>query len=555
MANNFQPIGSELQINSGLTLDDQRDPDIAALTDGRFFVAYMHRVSGGDFDIYGQFVNGDGTLFGAKIAINTDGLDNNGGLQTLPAVAPRLDGGVAVFYNDNDLNGSASFDISLNVVSPTGVVGPLLTAADFGAFQLLNPDAATLANGQVVFTFEHVFSGTDRDIWLRVLNADGTTFASPASVAVDDSLNTVRQRPAIAASGNNALVAYEDAGSDDIFAKLYDGNAGTVGPLITVATAGTLDGADVAALADGRYIVTWDDDDTDDIQGRFVSANGVALGAAFTISNAGGDNDDARVAALPDGGFIVTWDNNGGVFAPEDGSDRAVLARRFDANGEPAGDLFLVNMGDPSTNQLNPAVAVTSAGRALLAWEDDHAYAGPGEDPDPTGVRGHVFQAATDVVYGTNGKDTITTYSLSEQIYGLRGKDTIDARAGDDLVDGGKGRDVLTGGLGLNSILFDARPKGKNLDHVTDFTPGADTIVLDRSVFKKLKLGELKEKAFFSQDGAHHAEDSSDRIIYNTETGKLRWDKDGEGGHKAKPFAVLDGSPDNLGHDDFLIVA
>ena len=35
---------------------------------------------------------------------------------------------------------------------------------------------------------------------------------------------------------------------------------------------------DVAALTDGRFMVVWEDDESDDIHGRFVSATGVPLG-------------------------------------------------------------------------------------------------------------------------------------------------------------------------------------------------------------------------------------------------------------------------------------
>ena len=45
-----------------------------------------------------------------------------------------------------------------------------------------------------------------------------------------------------------------------------------------------------------------------------------------------------------------------------------------------------------------------------------------------------------------------------------------------------------------------------------------------------------------------------DRIVYDKESGKLRYDKDGEDGHKAKRFAILDDSPNDLAHHDFLIV-
>src|SRR5262245_30274900 len=60
MANNFSPIGTEVQTHSNAS-DAETDPDIAAMTDGRFFVAFERDVSG-NLEIRGQFVNPDGTL-------------------------------------------------------------------------------------------------------------------------------------------------------------------------------------------------------------------------------------------------------------------------------------------------------------------------------------------------------------------------------------------------------------------------------------------------------------------------------------------------------------
>ena len=196
---------------------------------------------------------------------------------------------------------------------------------------------------------------------------------------MDTSGASVSDNPAVAASGNNALIVYEDTrggGNVDIRATFYNGGTNTftgVATLIADASGGLIR-PDVAALTDGRYVVVWENTANDDIEGRFVDANGNPIGATFTIANNAGDNDDPRVAALPDGGFIVTWDTNGGVIAPENGGDYAVLARRFDRTGAPAGDLFLVNTGDPATSQFYPAVAVNPAHRPGLHCLGGHPF-------------------------------------------------------------------------------------------------------------------------------------------------------------------------------------
>ena len=135
------------------------------------------------------------------------------------------------------------------------------------------------------------------------------------------------------------------------------------------------------------------------------------------------------------------------------------------------------------------------------------------------------------------------------------GDDTIDARGGNDIVNGGEGRDTLAGGLGFDAFIFDAKLKKSNADHVTQFLPSTDEIRLDLDIFTKLKLGELPKKAFFAKKNADEAKDSKDRIVVDTKSGECWYDKDGKGGAKAKLFAILDGSPDDISHSDFVVVA
>ena len=179
----------------------------------------------------------------------------------------------------------------------------------------------------------------------------------------------------------------------------------------------------------------------------------------------------------------------------------------------------------------------------------------------------------TETVNGTSGDDTITTYGLSELINGLVGNDTINARDGDDIVNGGDGNDILKGeagndrligglgndtadgGIGADTFVFDVRPKTANFDHIVNFEIGIDKIELDHDVYKKLKIGDLKKKAFYAHKNADHAKDGKDRIVVNTKSGECWYDKDGKGGAKAKLFAILDEHPTDISQHDFIIVA
>jgi serralysin len=75
-----------------------------------------------------------------------------------------------------------------------------------------------------------------------------------------------------------------------------------------------------------------------------------------------------------------------------------------------------------------------------------------------------------------------------------------------------------------------------NVDRITDFKVGEDTVCLDNAVFTVLPLGGLDAAAFAIAIAAH---DANDRVIYNPTTGALLYDADGIGGAAGTKFATL----------------
>ena len=92
-----------------------------------------------------------------------------------------------------------------------------------------------------------------------------------------------------------------------------------------------------------------------------------------------------------------------------------------------------------------------------------------------------------------------------------------------------------TGGSGRDAFVFDT--KG-NVDRITDFLVGTDKIHVQNAVFSggDVDWGSLPSSKFTI--GAKAA-DSSDRFIYNKDTGSLYFDKDGTGSAAQVEFAKL----------------
>ncbi len=136
-----------------------------------------------------------------------------------------------------------------------------------------------------------------------------------------------------------------------------------------------------------------------------------------------------------------------------------------------------------------------------------------------------------------NAIENLTGSSHNDYLYGSTGANTLSGGAGNDKLNGGLGNDRLSGGTGNDTFLFSsALIASTNIDTITDFNVADDTIWLSKAVFKGLPSGILASADFHKGTAAA---DSSDRIIYNSSTGKLSYDADGSGAKAAVDFAIV----------------
>jgi Ca2+-binding RTX toxin-like protein len=126
--------------------------------------------------------------------------------------------------------------------------------------------------------------------------------------------------------------------------------------------------------------------------------------------------------------------------------------------------------------------------------------------------------------------------------------------SGNDTLDGGLGNDQLFGGAGADAFVFKSTLGAANIDTIRDFDAAADVIHLENAVFAALTTtGTLSASAFTYGTAAA---DASDRIIFNSNTGALIYDRDGTGSAAAVQFATLDpaGFSGTLTAANFLVV-
>ncbi|MDQ6433418.1 calcium-binding protein [Mesorhizobium sp. LHD-90] len=126
--------------------------------------------------------------------------------------------------------------------------------------------------------------------------------------------------------------------------------------------------------------------------------------------------------------------------------------------------------------------------------------------------------------------DTLTGNSAVNVILGGNGADTLNGRAGDD---------TMTGGSGNDNFRFDTALGLTNVDDITDFNFVNDTIQLDNAIFNAIiGVGLLSADQFVANpDG--EATTAAHRIIYETDTGILKYDSNGSALGGSTVFATL----------------
>ncbi|PJE01524.1 MAG: hypothetical protein CK429_35370 [Mycobacterium sp.] len=435
-----QFLGPDFIVNT-TTLNGQSEPSVAALSDGRFVVTWAD-VSGTDGSgtaIRGRIYDATGTATGADFIVNT----TTANFQSDPSIAALSDGRFIVTWQDNsgtapDTSGSA---IRGRVYDASGTA----TGADFivntttTGFQS-QPSVATLPDGRFVVTWtDESSTAPDTSVSAirgRVYDASGT--ATGADFIVNTTTLNLQFEPGVAALSDGRFVVTwtdlsgtaPDTSGTAIRGRIYDANGTATGAdfIVNTTTANSQIEPSIAALSDGRFVVTWTDQSgaspaTIAIRGRVYDANGTATSADFIVNTTSGGQQQPSIAALSDGRFVVTWTDSSGT----DGSGSGIRGRVYEANGTATGPDFSVNT-TTLNSQSQPSVAALSDGRFVVTWRDDS-----GTDGSGSGIRAAMFEIPppNTAPSGTNG--TLSTFEDTPYTFTPADFGFIDGDAGDTL--------------------------------------------------------------------------------------------------------------------------
>lgn len=163
-------------------------------------------------------------------------------------------------------------------------------------------------------------------------------------------------------------------------------------------------------------------------------------------------------------------------------------------------------------------------------------------------IEGYVLSGQADTYRGAMGVDDVSGGEAGDLISGGRGDDllrgddggdTIRGDSGRDWIEGGTGNDDLTGGAGSDSFVF--RDFGaQNADTIHGFASGFDRIWLSIT-WEGMPILGIAAEHLASGAGLQMATTADQRLLYDTATGDLRYDPDGNGGLDSVLVAMLAG--------------
>jgi len=510
-----------------------------------------------------------------RVSVATDGTQGNT-YSDSPSIS--ADGRYVAFYSDasNLVSGDTNDTRDIFVKDlQTGTTQRISVASDGtqGNNSSLYPSIS--ADGRyVAFESEatNLVSGDTNDtgdIFVKDLQT-GTT--SRISVASDGTQgNNSSLYPSISAdghyvafwSGASNLVSGDTNDTGDIFVK--DLQTGTT-QRISVASDGTQGNNSSlypSISADGRY-VAFDSSASNLVSGDTNNSTDIFVKDLQTGTT-------SRISVASDG----TQGNNSSLY-PSISADGRYVAFESSASNLVSGDtnvvpdIFVKDLQTGTIKRISVASDGTqgnnysggpsiSADGGYVAFYSLASNLVSGDTNNSTDI--FVYALSNDnlpvvnfgatVASGTEGNsDTVINIPVTLSTTPLADVTVLSGGDGNDILVGGFGNDTLIGGSGSDKFTYNSPTDG--IDTISDFkVEEGDQIQISASGFGEgLAVGNLPSSQFTIGSSAANA---SDRFIYNSSTGALFFDPDGNGLQGQVQLAVLSSNPPLTSNDIFVV--
>jgi hypothetical protein len=381
------PIGPEFRVNTYLS-GHQTQPAVVARQAVTFSKhAFVWTSDGGDgsgLGVIGRYLYFD---WGAEFRVNT----YTTGDQQEPTIGMDYGGNLVVAWTSGH-DGSGQGIFAQRFLNTTDPLGPEFRVNTYTTGSQYEPGIWETANADfvVVWTSSGGQDGDGAGIFGQRFAADGAPLGAEFRVNTYTIGN--QYQPAIASSGGNFVVVWQDAGpgppGPGVFGQRFDYSGTPLGPQFHVETytTGLQAAPAVAVNYNDEFVVVWHGDGHDGsdlgIFGQRYSSSGMPVGPEFRANTyTTGRQGFPTVAAGAAGRFLVAWTSQG-----QDGSADGVFAQTY-VNGVPFGPEVRINTYTTGS-QASPFVVSAPGDNFVVVWQSE------GQDGSGYGVFGqfdHTF--------------------------------------------------------------------------------------------------------------------------------------------------------------------
>lgn len=583
-------VGVETRINA-VTAGNQFAPHIAALANGGYAATWYSNHSGGTYDIYVRLFDAGGNALGTEFRVNTYTAND----QTTAEITASQDGGFVIAWSSSLQDGSGSgvyeqrFDASGNRIG-----GEIQVHTTTLVDQRIE-DIVTLDDGGHIIVWLSNHGGNNTDVFTQRYDANGNRVGG--ETRVNTTLPNYEGDARITALDDGGYVVVwsscplDGAWNFEVYAQRFAANGNRVGGETRINTY-TNDGQqlpDVAGLPDGGYVVTWTSGLQDgslsgvyakrfDAAGQELSSgveitgtaqddtiyagygiqtleglagNDVLFGGLGNDTLIGGSGSDALAGGFGDDLYIledndtVVEDAGAGIdtvrssvtYTLSDNVENLVLTGSGAINGTGNNQHNTIT-GNSGKNTLNGG---SGGFDTLIGGLGNDTYVLSDADAIVEAVDGGIdtVKAAISYTLGSTLEKLTLTGATAINGTGNALNNTIIGNNGNNMLAGAAGNDTLTGSNGQDVFLFNtALNASNNKDTITDYVVADDSIQLAQAIFSNLATGTLSA-ANFRANANGKAVDGDDYILYETDTGKLFYDADGNGAGAKVLFAVI----------------
>ncbi|BAY23574.1 hypothetical protein NIES2100_33660 [Calothrix sp. NIES-2100] len=496
-------------------------PDVVALRDGTFVVAWQQVGNGG---IAFRRYFGEGTPIDDQPRF----VSGATGLGLLPKLTALNDGGFMIAWTDTfgrESDGSPDLDVVMQRFNASGTeIGTRLDIRAPGDQGFFGMSIATLDDGRVILTYQ---SETGDSTNITTLNYRIVDPRDSTIVGSNEDDNIVGREDASLISGldgkdNIIGRAGNDTLDGGVGNDTLDGGAGNdsllggagndlyivdaIGDVVneTAAGSGGIDTVQSSiSYTLGSNVENLTLTGSAAINGTGNTLNNIINGNSANNSLIGGDGNDTLSGGA--GNDVLNGGSGADMMIGGSGDDNYLISSAADVVTELASEgidtvvsnisyalganvenLTLTNAAviNGTGNDLNNYILGNAAANIINANGGNDQVNGRGGDDSINGGLGN------DTLSGDIGNDTLLGSTGNDVLFGNDGNDNLNGGDGNDILTGGKGNDILVGGLGADKFSFSS--PSETIDIIKDFNRSeGDKIQISARSFGATSLNQF----------------------------------------------------------------